>query len=279
MVAQLNYSYKMREFLEGARADAGRRAHDADSFTNPINAQSATATFGGTPTDGTYSLLIEQQGAPPIVAAIERATTPATNDDLATAFALEINSNSVFKNLVKATPASAVVTLNFIHPGISYTLTPSAPGPGTLVSAITTAPGGTFQRVGMFVARAAGGPDRLLTPITTGTVETDLLGIAERTFHLINGEDFNLPYDAYRPGSAVSVGLSGRWAMKTIEAVTPDSTPHIYIDETDPVTGHVGQVCGTVLGGSAIPVPALNLRFRTSAAAGGLVVCQLREGA
>jgi hypothetical protein len=278
MVAQLNYNFKQRAFLPGQRADAGR-PNDVDSYNNPINAQANTVTFGGTPTDGVYSVLIEQLGAPPVLASTTRSTTPATNNDLATAFAAEINTNSAFRNLVTATPASAVVTLNFLHPNIAYTLTTSAPGPGTLVNALTTAPGGTFQRVGMFVARASGAADRAITPITTGTVIADILGIAERTFHLINGADFQLPYDAYKPGAPVAVGLSGRWAMETIEAVTPDSVPHIYIDETDTATGHVGQITASVLGGKAIIASSLRLRFRTSASAGGLTVVQYGEGA
>ena len=266
----------MQAGLEGARHDAGR-PHDADSYTNVISAQIVTLTVGGTPTDGVYSNLIEQEGAAPVLLDVTRATTPASNNDLAAALAAAGNTENAFKNLLSATSAAAVVTLTFKHPGIIYVNTTAAPAPGTLVALTTTAPGGSFQRVGMWVARASGAKDKVLTPITTGTVVGDLLGIAERTFHIINGEDFNLAFDAYEPGKEVSVGLSGRWNVKVVDAVTPDSTPFVWIDETDPI-GSVGQMAATAFGGAAIDVSSLNVRFRTSAPAGGIAVVEIREG-
>jgi hypothetical protein len=277
MSAQLEYKYLMDQYLPGQRADAGRPV-DAESHVNPISAQVNTLTFGGTETDGTYSVLIEQIGAPPLVLEVIRSTTPATNTDLATAATLEANANNAFKNLLSSTSAVAVSTLVFKHPGIPYVLTSTAPAPGTLVVAQTTAPGGSFQRVGMWVARASGAGDRVLTPITTGTVVGDLIGIAERTHFLTNGVDLGLTFDAYKPGKQVSFVKSGRMAVEVVDAVTPDSTPFVWIDETDPV-GAVGQMAAAAFGGAAIDVSSLNVRFLTSAPAGGIAVVQVREGA
>lgn len=283
MVAQLSYGYQMRKYLPGQRATAGRPP-DVDSFVNPMRAQVSTLTFGGTETDGGYQTNIKQQGAPDVVALTTRTGgSPATNTDLAAAHAAYINSERAFQNLVSATPAAAVVTLNFKHPGIAYSLETSAPAPGTLAAATTTQPGGSYQRVGMWVARRVGAspvtPDKQLTPITTATVLADLLGIAERTFHLVNGADRGLTYDAYDIGAEVSVGLSGRWGVEVISAVTPDSTPYVWIDETDP-TGHVGQMTAVDPGGGkVIDVSSLGVRFRDSAEAGGIAVVQIGEGA
>jgi len=175
-----------------------------------------------------------------------------------------------------------VITLRFKQPKIAYAVNCTAPAPGTLGAALSTAAGGTYQRVGMWVARVQGAspvtPDRRLTPITTATVLADLEGIAERTYHLINGADFGLTYDAYDIGSQVSVGKAGRWAVEVVSAVTPDSTPFVWIDEGD-ATGHVGQMTGVDPGGGAVlDVSSLGVRFVSSAPAGGIATVEIGEG-
>lgn len=277
---QLEYPHRMERSKEGFRSDAGR-PHDVDSWHNPVSAQSNTATFGGTPTDGFYRLSFGQVGANDVVSSIERDSgTPATDTDLAVAHRDNINNTRAFQNLVSASNVDEVLTLAFLHTGIIYTVVASAPAPGTLVVAQTVAPGGSFSRIGMMAARDSSvpGQDRRLGSITTSTVAADIGGIIEGTNHMINGADFQLPYDAYKPGSEVPIGLSGRWEMRVLEAVTPASTVFMWNDETDP-TGHPGQLAASTLGGGAISLASLPIRYITSAPEGGLATVQVGFGA
>ncbi len=277
---QLNYDFRMARASEGFRSDAGR-PHDVDSWHNPIRAQANTATFGGTTTDGEYSLAISQLGANDVVALIERVGgSPSTDTDLAVAMAALINTNRAFQNLVTASNAGAILSLSFLHPGIVYGVVSSAPAPGTLVVAETAKPGGSFQRIGMMIAKdsSVAGEDRRIAAITTGTVAANIVGIAEGAHHMINGVDFQLPYDAWPPGNEVPIGLSGRWEMRVLEAVTPASVVHMWNDETDP-TGHPGQLAASVLGGGAISLASLPIQFITSAAVGELATVQVGFGA
>ena len=270
-MTQLNYDYSMREALEGARADSG--AVDAMSYLNPSLAQISTLTVGGTASDGDYvTTLTPSDGGAAFSITVTRSTTPATNANLATAIAAAFAASSDALGVVTASPASAVVTLTFLRPGITYTITTSAPGSGTLVAATTQATGGGYVRVGKFVARNAS-YDRRLTPITTSTTIATVVGVAERTGQILNGASLGFTYDAYRPGDEVSVVRGGRIWMLAGEAVTPASTPYVWIDHTD-TTHAVGTLVAAANGGSAITAATI-CRVLSTAAAGSLAKVEM----
>jgi hypothetical protein len=268
---QLNYSYNMREALEGARVDSG--AYDCLSYLNPSLAQISTLTVGGTASDGDYvTTFTPSDGGAAVTITVTRATTPSTNTNLATAIAAAINASSAMLGVASASSASAVVTVTFRRPGITYTITTTAPGTGTLVAATTQATGGGYVRVGKFVARNTS-YDRQLTPIISSTTIATVVGVAERTGQIINGESFGLTYDAYRPGDEISVIRAGRVWMIAGENVTPASTPYVWVDHTD-TTHPVGTLVAAASGGKAVSAATI-CRVLSTATAGNLASVEM----
>lgn len=99
-------------------------------------AQNTTFQFGGTETDGTYSIEVidEHTGVSVGTAAVVRSTTPATNDDLAT----QMRTNWDLVPALAAISAAAggatdVVDIDFDGLGNLYSFVILAPAPGTLV--------------------------------------------------------------------------------------------------------------------------------------------------
>jgi len=155
-----------------------------------------------------------------------------------------------------------------------YTLTTAAPAPGTLVAANTTAAGGSYLAVGRFVKKGTG--DRDLTPVVTETTIAQIMGVALRTGQIINGGSFGLTYDSYRPGDDVAVGRSERVWCKVFEAVTPTSTPFIWIDHTD-TSVPVGGLVAAANGGKAIDASTI-CRFLSTTASGANASVELIKG-
>jgi hypothetical protein len=271
MSGQLDYSYNHRAALDGAPEHAVN--YDRLSFINPLSMQVSTLTVGGTATDGNYVFTATNPDGIAASVTVLRATTPATNTDLATAIKNAINASSSFIGIASATSAAAVVTVTFKRP-LVYTLTTSAPAPGTLVAANTTAAGGSYIAVGRFVKKGTG--DRDLTPVVTGTTIAQIVGVALRTGQIINGGEFGLVYDSYQPGDDVAVGRSERVWCKVFEAVTPTSTPYIWIDHTD-TSVPVGALVAAANGGKAIDASTI-CRILTTTAAGGNALVEIFKG-
>ena len=147
-LGQTGYSQYMEEWLEG-QPTAGPKA---DSKVNPNRQKIATYTIAGTATDGTYTATATHPDTGAVASAsVVRATTPATNDDIAAALAAAINASSSWRGVGTATVATNVVTVTFDIPGQDYTLGTAAPAPGTNTAAETQAPGGTALPFGRFV--------------------------------------------------------------------------------------------------------------------------------
>lgn len=271
MSGQLDYSYEHRGALDGAPEHAVN--YDRLSFLNPLSMQVSTLTVGGTATDGDYVFTATNHDGVAASVTVTRSTTPATNTDLATAIKNAINASSSFIGIASATSASVVVTVTFKR-SMVYTLTTAAPGIGTLVAANTTAAGGSYLAVGRFVKKGAG--DRDLTPVVTGTTIAQIMGVALRTGQIINGGDFGLTYDSYRPGDDVAVGRSERVWCKAFEATTPTSTPYIWIDHTD-TSVPVGGLVVAANGGKAIDASTI-CRILTTTAAGSNALVEIFKG-
>lgn len=271
MSGQLDYSLEMRDNAEGTPESAVN--NDRLSFLNAMSMQVTTLTVGGTATDGAYVYSATNPDGGVASVTVTRATTPATNTDIAIALAAAINASSQFVGIASATSAAAVVTVSYRKP-LVYTNATSAPAPGTLVAANTTAAGGSYLRVGTFVKKGAG--DRDLTPVVDGTTIGQIVGVALRTGQIINGESFGLSYDAYEPGKDVAVGRSERVKLRVYEAVTPASTPYIWIDHAV-TTVPVGGLVASAFGGDAIDASSI-CRFLSTASAGGIALVEIYKG-
>lgn len=272
MSGQLDYGYEHRAALDGAPEHAVN--YDRLSYINPLSMQVSTLTVGGTAADGNYVFTATNPDGIAASVTVQRtAGVPATNTDIATALKNAINASSSFIGIASATSASAVVTVTFKRP-LVYTLTTAAPGTGTLVAANTTTAGGSYLAVGRFVKKGTG--DRDLTPVVTGTAIGTIVGVALRTGQIINGGDFGLTYDSYRPGDDVAVGRSERVWMKVFESVTPASTPYIWIDHTD-TSVPVGALVAAANGGKAIDASTI-CRFLSTAASGANALVEVFKG-
>lgn len=108
-----------------------------------------TLTFGGTETDGDYDVTFTGFGlASPQTVTVTRATTPATNDDLATAMDAELDTQTggggdIEGVLALVSSAGSVVTIR-VTDGLIGTITTDAPGSATLIAEVTDADIGTF---------------------------------------------------------------------------------------------------------------------------------------
>jgi hypothetical protein len=271
MSGQLDYSLEMRTALDGQPEHAVN--YDRLSFTNAMTTQVTTLTVGGTATDGAYTYTATNPDGIVASVTVTRATTPATDTDIATAIAAAINISSQFIGIASATSASAVVTVTFKRP-IVYTNTTAAPSPGTLVAANTTSAGGSYVAVGRFAKKGTG--DRELTPVVTGTTIAQIVGMALRTGQIVNGESYGLTYDSYEPGREVAVGRSERVWTKVFEAVTPTSTLYIWIDHTD-TSVPVGALVASANGGKAIDASSI-VRPLSTTSSGGVALVEIFKG-
>jgi len=275
MSGQLSYPIAPPQWLEGLRTKVGAAAR---SFINPLLPQISTLTVGGTATAGVYSVTFAQAADPsftPIVISFTRVAE--TNAQIGTAIQALIAASSPLLGIVSSVDGgSGVLTFTFKNTGIVWTLTTSAPAPGTLVAANTQTAGGSNVRVGAFCRHTAvASAPNILVPFTTAATTAELAGITERTFNLVN--DPTLAFDVYPAGQNVSVVQNGAIAMRTWEAVTEFDTPAVWIDPAD-ATAFPGQVGKTVTGGKSVAAPT-GTRFLSRAAAGELVEVEITFGA
>jgi hypothetical protein len=278
MPSQLNYGYNMQRMLLGQRLDSAYT--DAFSYVNPMLPQVGTLTVGGTATDGTYSVTITPpDGAAAVTISIVRATTPATNADIALALSNAINASNALLGIVSSSNASAVNTLTFRRSGVTYAVTTAAPAPGTHVWALTQTAGGSYAHVGRWARKStATGADRILTPIIDGTTIAQMVGIVERTFSCIDGTFYGQNGEVYPAGSDVPIMRAGRIPMIAYEAMTPADTPFIWIDHAAtavPVGGLVKSSNGGGLGSAGDAIDAsTRCRILSTAAVGELVIVE-----
>ncbi len=276
MSGQLSYPLSPIAYLEGQRATGGN--YGANSFLNPLLAQVGTLTAGGTVTSGVYSVTFRQTNDPSFApVTISHTRVGESSAGVAIALNAAINASAAMQGIASSVDGGGgVLTLTFKNTGVSWTVTTTAPAPGTLVWAQTVAAGGFNVRVAGWCRHtaAASGAD-ILVPITTSMTIAEAMGIAERTYLLVN--DIISAFDYYPPGTRVSAGRSGIWAVPVWEAVTEFSAPAIWIDPAD-ATAFAGQMGTTVTGGKSIDA-STKCRYLSRAAAGGIVLVEVFFGA
>lgn len=96
-------------------------------------AQVTTYTVGGTATDGVYSFIVDGE-----LISITRATTPATNNDLAAALRAEALTVTALAGKVTFSGATDEIIVTRDEAGSFSTGAIVVTGPGTLVEALTT---------------------------------------------------------------------------------------------------------------------------------------------
>jgi len=140
--------------------------------------QTNTLTFAGTATDGAYTAVFSDLDVPNITVSIVRATTPATNTDLATAWAALANADTDLRSMFLITSAAGVVTITARENGNPFTLTVTAvTGPATLVSAVTVTSAPVDLPMGVAVIHTNAGRKQISQP-TAASVAFDIVGVA-----------------------------------------------------------------------------------------------------
>ena len=252
---------------------AGSLESRARPRANPVVAQTATALFGGTPTDGDYVIAFVLPDGSELTATVTRAGgLPATNADLATEAVAVIAADDAWANVATAevdggTPEQ--VNIAALHAAISYPLgSSSAPAPGTLVQAITRAAGGSPLPVGRFLIPVANPQDPSIPaqglPLV-GTTAGQIAGVSARPHGQLTNTVSTDPnaIESYQQGDMISSGYSGPWYFRnrgTIPAV-PNVTPvHVVIN---PAGGNApGEARTDADGGNTVLMPAAQYYWR-----------------
>lgn len=196
-MAQRNYAdLDSRSGYAGSysRSSLGR----SRSFLYGEVKQVGTLTVGGTATDGDYltTLTDPRDSSITYPVTVARATTPATNADLAAAIAAALNADPKVRGFADFSAAAAVVTYTAKRGGEVLSFATSAPAPGTLVAAITTPATVADLPVGIAVGRLATGNLRLLT---SGDAARNVIGLVRKTTKI-------KPYDGTNPSAAWEAG-------------------------------------------------------------------------
>lgn len=122
----------------GSHAFGGSEGHRIRTLDG-TSAKERTFTFSGTATDGVYSLQLLKNGVSVGTATVTRSTTPATNDDLATAMRSAWDAVAALAALTGAAGGSgADVEITFDGDGEDYTIVAVDPDPGVLSQTAAT---------------------------------------------------------------------------------------------------------------------------------------------
>lgn len=260
-----SYAYKQLRGYPGAM-DGVCNHQNTKSRTNPAKAQTGTLTVGGTASDGDYVASFYHPDEPnnPIVVTFTREDSE-TNNQISAA----LNALLVKALILKATATvvNAVNTIAFGNPKVTYTVTTSAPGTGTLVWAQTIAAGGEDIPFGRAVGH--GGDGTTMRMLTTGDVIANVLGVLIRELTVQHDRD-STDDDALPPGRDGAVLGDGTILMECEEAVGPADTVYIRIVASG-VNTKIGVVGKSADGGNCISAASI-MRFEGTTTAAGQVV-------
>lgn len=232
------YSRTMARGYEGSPAYSSLKG--ARAVRNPDLAQISTVTVGGTAADGVYSFDVEDpiSGVTTTVSQT-RATTPATNTDLAAAFVLLVNANAALLNVCTASNAAGVVTLAFLHSGIDYTVDNGvAPGGASVTPATTQSAGGSAVPFGRFCTMGAAedGQASIALP-TASTLAAAIRGVSLRPEgQFANaGSALASASDSIPVGTMGTLAYDGAMLMKNVGSVAaaPGGRVHCVVDSSN----------------------------------------------
>ncbi|MCA9680727.1 MAG: hypothetical protein KC457_00910 [Myxococcales bacterium] len=186
-------------------------------YANPKRRQLTRLTFGGTPTDGTYSALLQADGYSGTLQVTRTGGVPATNADLAAALILAAGA-APFRGVIKsavAGPNPEDVDITFLRPGYAFEVTPSAPGAGTLAASLVTSSAGASIPVGRWLTIGTlDGVSAAILP-SASTTAAEIRGASLRPLTMLsNPDDINAAGElVYRPGKQLTVAYEVTIAM------------------------------------------------------------------
>lgn len=227
---------------------------------NPARAQRGTLTVAGTASDGNYVVTVTNPQEPgwSLVTTFTRGDSE-TNAQIAAAIAADLMKKFILKATV--TVLSTVVTVTALNADVTYSITTSAPGTGTLVWAQTIAPGGVVVPFGRFVKGDGTGEGFL--PLESGDVIASVIGGVVREFSVENAESY-LGFDGVSVGYQAAIAGKGPMLLDCEEDVAPGDTMYIRIVASGTKT-MIGAVGKSADGGNCISAATIGKFDRPSA--------------
>jgi hypothetical protein len=232
-----------------------------DSLVNLIPSQQSTVTTAGTNTAGDYTItVVGEEGT--FTASFTRVGED--NDAITAGLQADWASQSANLNIATMTNVGSVNTLDFLHAGQGYTVTVTAPSPGTLTAALVVDAAGSNIPLAIAVTSDDGEFARLLVD---GDVVTDIWGIVVRNADLIQELGQATPTILqFLPGDALSIMRSGEAWVAPEVAVAVNDPVWVRVDPSSGATGQAGAL-SNVVDDDNVLVPG---RWKTAAAAGEL---------
>lgn len=235
-----------------------------DSYTNELLAQVSQIVVGGAAAAGDYVITI--QGPEGSFAVTYTAAGGEAIAAVVAALVAAINGDVDLLNIVQAVDASPNVTLNFVHPGQSYSVTTTGPN-AILTASLVTSAGGVTIPLGTGVV--AGSEYPLVVPPGASTTEADVLGItvnADVDVKVNDGKQGSIY--GFGPGCTVAVMEEGEVVVAVEDAVAFNGAVFMRIQnptEQAPLGGFRSDGDG----GNAIQITGA--KFRGSTSGPGLV--------
>lgn len=232
-----------------------------DSLINTLPFQVTDVVTAGTATDGTYIItVVGEEGT--FTATFERASSE-TDDQIAAALKVDWDSQAANSNIATLVNVTDTNTMTFLHAGNGYTVTTTAPSPGTLVATLVTDPNGVNIPLGVGVVSDDGITARL--PAGVGDIVTDIWGIVVRNADLV--QELSQPQPTtleFLPAAALSVMRSGEaWVAPEVAVAVNDP---VFVRVVATGTEQAGAL-SNVLDTDNVLIPG---RWKTAAAAGEL---------
>jgi hypothetical protein len=232
-----------------------------DSLINLLPSQQSTVTTGGTATAGVYTIkVVGEEGT----FTAEFTRVAETNAQITDALAADWASKSENSNIATMTSdAVSINTLDFLHAGQGYTVTVTAPAPGTLTSALVVDPAGSNIPLAIAVTSDDGINARLLT---TGDTAQDVWGIVTRNADLVQELGQTQPTTLeFLPASAMSIMREGEiWVEPEVTVAVNDP---VFVRVVATGAEQAGALSNVADGGDNVQIAG---RWKTAAAAGEL---------
>lgn len=220
-------------------------------------AQTSTLTFGGVATDGDYEATFSDLDVANITVTVTRAAgVPATNTDLATAFVAAANADTDLRSMFEITSALGVVTVTARENGNPFTLTTSAPAPGTLVAATTVSASPANLPMGVGVALGAG-PGQITVPSGTAFAIQGITwdGDSKTNQTQIPTLGQSDPFQAeFAPGSMVPIMKQG--VVYVLPEVNITQGEPVFVRVVAAGTEQLGALRNDADGGDAVQIQA-----------------------
>lgn len=213
---QKDYTFPEDTVRAGDLVDGNVALQRFRSYSYDQVADTYTLVFGGTETDGVYSLTVNG-----VTVSITRSTTPASNADLAAAFATAGEAVALLHQVASFSANSATVTITALTKGIKLAVADvTAPAPGTLTLTNTVDSDQSDIPPGIVVSSDDGLSLRLPASGDTEDSFAGALMLSEPLLRPRSFDSLSTEVDGYPQGQILPVGGDGEYVDVYLHAET-----------------------------------------------------------